>query len=350
MPEFCQTVKGHYNFYTYFKIHENPPEREFALYIYEPDLGINDETGILLLISGFGENSQSNVFKKMRKEFSNKYNLITVQCDYFGFEYMQAISSEKLNLLYDFGNGSQNNILSLDETTEYFCDMSFLQAMDNIYATIYAINHAIEKAGKINSKKVMIYGNSHGAFLANLCNIYTKNLFTHICDNSSWLYPEYLRTYRQLGMQNNIFHVIYLAKSIIGFGNNIIYPPYLYSKYGNNCIVYTYHGVNDALITYEEKYKKFNDIENIKVIKIDKTNEVFPSLAHGLGADYLKLFDLFYSSINFSKGFDFNFPDKLFFTDDDFKIVLDYSNTLPIIKIEKCTKPSTPPPTKSQIN
>lgn len=57
---------------------------------------INDETGVLLLIAGYGGNIDSNVYKKMRNLFSENYNLIVLQCSYFGSEFMQTPSVEKL--------------------------------------------------------------------------------------------------------------------------------------------------------------------------------------------------------------------------------------------------------------
>ena len=53
-----------------------------------PEQGVNKDTGIMLFVGGYGATAQSNVFKKMRSLFSDKYNLITVQCNYFGHEYM----------------------------------------------------------------------------------------------------------------------------------------------------------------------------------------------------------------------------------------------------------------------
>lgn len=64
-------------------IYEQGDQRGRALNIHfcEPDCGVTEDTGILLLIPGFGAGSNSRVYKKMRKVFSDKYNLITIQCD-----------------------------------------------------------------------------------------------------------------------------------------------------------------------------------------------------------------------------------------------------------------------------
>lgn len=37
--------------------------------------GINEETGFLLLIPGFGGHARSNVYKKMRRVFADKYTI-----------------------------------------------------------------------------------------------------------------------------------------------------------------------------------------------------------------------------------------------------------------------------------
>lgn len=55
-------------------------ERKLIFYYSEPDKGVNEETGILLIIAGFGGNANSNVYKKMRNTFADKYNLLTIQC------------------------------------------------------------------------------------------------------------------------------------------------------------------------------------------------------------------------------------------------------------------------------
>ena len=66
-----------------------PKERTMMMYFAEPEDGVNQDTGILLLLAGYGGNAKSRVFEKMRTAFADAYNLLTVQCDYFGYEYMQ---------------------------------------------------------------------------------------------------------------------------------------------------------------------------------------------------------------------------------------------------------------------
>ena len=67
--DFC--MYGHPSIY-------KPKERKLKIYFSEPESGVNENTGILLLIPGFGGNANSNVYKKMRDYFSDEYNLVVV--------------------------------------------------------------------------------------------------------------------------------------------------------------------------------------------------------------------------------------------------------------------------------
>ena len=317
MPEIVQKVKGHSNFYPKILKGENKIDREFTLYMYEPDDGINEDTGILLLIAGFGGHSNSNVYKKMRRVFANNYNLITIQCDYFGFEFMQGEIKE--------------------ESIYNFCDMSFLQAMDNIYTTLYAIDYAMSKSEKINFKKIIIYGNSHGAYLAHLCNSYS-GIFTHILDNSSWLYPKYLSHYRRIIKEDNILNIKYLAGEILGNNNQFLKLSFLYENFKNNCVIKAYHGINDILTKYEDKEKIFGAgyIDCIELIKVSiPDNNVFFSTKHSLGADYLKIFELFYDNLYFEKEHKFSMLDELIFEYGNIQLNINYSDMLPILTFKK---------------
>ena len=48
MPEIVQNVKGHNNFYPKVLKGEDEIDREFTLYMYEPDDEINEDTAVLL--------------------------------------------------------------------------------------------------------------------------------------------------------------------------------------------------------------------------------------------------------------------------------------------------------------
>lgn len=99
--EYCIKIPGHNSLYERDYRIDNYKKRLLKVHYCEPEI-LNNETGILLLISGYGANAESKVYKKMRRIFSDKYNLLVLQCEYFGNEFMKGISDEEIhNIYYD---------------------------------------------------------------------------------------------------------------------------------------------------------------------------------------------------------------------------------------------------------
>lgn len=59
-------------------IYDGSGERTYRIEYSVPQNGTNLETGIVLIVPGFGGNIDSNVYKKMREVFADDYNLVTV--------------------------------------------------------------------------------------------------------------------------------------------------------------------------------------------------------------------------------------------------------------------------------
>lgn len=130
-----------------------PKERTMKIAFSEPEAGVDEETGILLIIAGYGGQLSSNVYTKMRNQFADDYNLMTVQCDYFGYQYMgsdypvvvddellkSSLSAAELDLLnrdYErYRHILQGKVFTQDielgETPSDFNDMGLMQAIDN---------------------------------------------------------------------------------------------------------------------------------------------------------------------------------------------------------------------------
>jgi len=230
-----------------------PIERKMNIYFSEPEQGVKHDTGILLLIAGYGGNANSNVYKKMRNQFADQYNLITVQCDYFGWQFMQ---SDNLDLKEEFTENEIKDIFTsteiesirldiqkliptcslynekfnfkvhLDETKSDFNDMGIMQAIDNITATLVIKAIIDDNDLEFDTNRILIYGHSHGAYLSYLCNAFAPQLFSMIIDNSAWLFPEYMKNERFMsyivGKAQLICKVDYLAKSLVKDQVNII--------------------------------------------------------------------------------------------------------------------------------
>ena len=86
------TIPAHPNIYN------GANERTYRIEYSIPQNSTNEDTGILLLAPGFGANIDSKVYKKMREQFADEFNVVTVQCDYFGSKFMQSEDSFKYSL------------------------------------------------------------------------------------------------------------------------------------------------------------------------------------------------------------------------------------------------------------
>lgn len=64
-------------------------------------------------------------------------------------------------------------------------------------------------------------------------------------------------------------------------------------------------------------------------------NNVFFSTKHSLGADYLKIFELFYDNLYFEKEHKFSMLDELIFEYGNIQLNINYSDMLPILTFKK---------------
>ncbi|GAX88913.1 DUF2920 family protein [Effusibacillus lacus] len=315
-------VPAHPNIY-------QPGLRDMNLYFCEPEHGINEDTGLLLLIPGFGGNASSNVYKKMRTTFADKHNLVTIQCDYFGHEFMQVTKNATMNIDLEmmqktFSHSELQEIISPDtyrlnfkrlveigakydliitgkenlgETIENFNDMGIMQALDNLTAILLVMAIIKDNGYSINTNRIIAYGHSHGAYLALLCNAFAPRLFSKIIDNSAWLFPVFLlkpRYYlRRIG--NLVFNIEfqYLAKDL-PYDIDLLYLSTLYQKFTNTCDILSFHGTEDDLINPSDKERFCSQIPFIQYHEITPERvdgKIFKSCTHGLDADFLELFD-----------------------------------------------------------
>lgn len=348
--------------------------RKLKVYFSVPDNGINEDTGLLLLISGFGSKSSSNVYKKMRDKFADKYNLVTIQCDYFGYEFMQStnkvitptIDKNILSGLFNLNEMEQiykndrfdlNEFIKLgkkykiklevdaqiNENIDNFNDMGLLQSIDNITSLLKVMSILYNNNYSFNSKKVIIYGHSHGAYLSYLCNAFAPGLFSMIIDNSAWLYPIYLENDIKRNLISEIDNLTiivkfdYLAKKIIK-DKEILNLNNIYSNFHNDSIIVSYHGTSDELVSCKDKKTFCEKVNNCTYVEINEPkvdNIIFKSTKHGLDSDFIKLFDYTMDNfdVKFEKGNRFDLPNQVVFQTSQHKYIIDYEDIIPKINI-----------------
>lgn len=308
-------IPAHPNIYT------GQSERDLRIDFSVPDRGVNFETGILMLVPGFGANIESKVYKKMRNIFADKYNLVTIQCEYFGSAYMQTSENVGLKdpkVLNKFFSEKelkeiQSNpsifldILSskkiifpmkakIEETKEEFNDMSYMQAID-IVTAVTAVKAILDGNGlKYDDHRVIGYGHSHGAYLLYLSNLLYTDLFSFIIDNSAWMEPAYLKKnrflYKKHGYSTLAIEFDYIAKVMLK-NNRSLNLEYLYEKYPGSSQIISFLGDEDELVESNSKKEFVDKFQNSKFILVRKKDIDFVrynSNQHGLDADFLELF------------------------------------------------------------
>ncbi|WP_338627164.1 DUF2920 family protein [Clostridium baratii] len=353
----------------------NKMSRKLEAYYSIPSSGINEQTGILMYIAGFRGHSNANVFKKLRRVFADEYNLITIQCNYFGYEFMQKpklikpqdkhmnyFTKEELIKIYNRGKFHIEEFRKLsekygvkmllredlsNESIENFNEMGIMQASDNLNALISIINILKEDGHSFNSNKVILYGNSHGAYLAHLCNRLAPDLISVIIDNSGWLYPRHIKKDSRILKEKNGETVLnfvfdYIARDIID-DHQIIDLEYIYNGFSNKAKILSFHGEKDHLISLEDKRNFIKKLDNAELIRIGEDNlqsykDIFKNYKHGLGADFLKLFEYLVEEYNLLSIETNNTGEikNLYIETDLYRYIFDYSNDFPYIS--KCKK------------
>ncbi|GEN57102.1 hypothetical protein GCM10012290_17460 [Halolactibacillus alkaliphilus] len=301
-------------------IYNNSLGRKLKITFSLDENNMNDETGLLLLVPGFGASINSNIYKKMRDSFANEYNLVVIQCDYFGSEFMQDADKITINqdvILRSLTDTQKNEVLRgesslesfiqyykgtvpgvavLNEHIDNFNDMGFLQAIDLITAVESVKIILRDNNYLFNQNRLIGYGHSHGAYLLHLSNMLMPNLFSYIIDNSSWIKPEYIKQVRYLIFQrNNITFNLsfnYLLRNILMDAEildlrNIKHDTKIHTQ------ILCFQGTNDTLVDFSEKETFINSFINSEIIKITEENIdniIVNSSTHGLNADFIQMF------------------------------------------------------------
>ncbi len=288
---------------------------------------IDRNTGMMLLISGFGGTPEAKIYRKMRSLFADQYNLVVIQSTYLGTEFMADYDQISLDTLQIqklqkelpiniknqvFRSNDQLDLsplmaenfpfeislqvsANLNETDSNYVEMGPIQAIDCMRA-LHAVYEIIKDNGfQINLNKIIVYGHSHGAYLAHLCNRFFPDVFSFVLDNSAWISPAYLRSPRILtGKINNMIleKVFTYRITSQNYDHEIYDLGYLYKGFKNNANIVIYQGVTDNLIDHKVKAAIFRQIAhvNFNTITANKVDGLaIISTNHG-DADFVELF------------------------------------------------------------
>ncbi|MGN0154399.1 MAG: DUF2920 family protein [Lachnospiraceae bacterium] len=305
---------------------QDPVDRTLTIYFNEPDSGINENTGLLLFIAGYGGYANSNVYRKMRFQFADMYNLVTIQCDYFGSEFMQNPHSEDIQIpqeaLQQHLNSSEIALLfedyasneyllhdkkfsykvCPDETLSNYNDMGPVQAMDHLITLKVVTDILHQNHYHFNQKKVIAYGQSHGAYLAHLCNCYMPGIFSAIIDNSAYITPFFMNHTRDFSVSMPKYTLIQQISYLAGRTEPDMELYDLKTRYAsitNQAHIIAFHGSEDNMTTVSEKRSLLKTIPHTNFLVIDDAlvdHHIFHSTIHGMNADFLHLFAYVYEN------------------------------------------------------
>ncbi|MCH5266859.1 MAG: DUF2920 family protein [Lachnospiraceae bacterium] len=300
--------------------------RTIKMSFCEPEGGANEKTGILLLIAGYGGNSNSRVYRKMRRQFADAYNLVTLQCDYLGYQFMQndhhlpvtdkvlkdSLTEKEFAEILNSPESKEELLrgktlegyLDLKESEDDYNEMGLLQAMDNLMAVKVLLDIMRENSLVPPADRMYIYGQSHGAYLAYVCNFLAPGLFSGIIENSAYLLPKYLSCDREVIKQGEILTLRKLYRYRVGVEQGIDLDSYdlckLYDGWNNRAVIISFHGADDTMIPLDEKKEFLAHIPHTYLHAItaeDVDGEIFSSSNHSLDADLLKVFEKGYEEL-----------------------------------------------------
>lgn len=302
--------------------------RKQRVYISEPEKGVTRETGMLQIIAGYGGNAQSNVYKKMRRIFADKYNVVVIQCNYLGWEFMQGVIGiecikeidlgyyakklhknkddievilEKNKLLAEktYQKYGYHQKIHFPESKDNLNEQGIFQALDNVNALL-AVQDLLKAQGICwNKKRIIAYGHSHGAYLAHLCNI-IAHPYNFIIDNSAYIVPYYIGNDRILiekTIEYNIINNIKYMVSRLDIDDNLYNLKSLYAHKKNNAKIIAFHGTDDFMTSVDEKTELINSLSNAEIEIIGDQQidgKIFKAKTHGLEADFFEMFDYAY--------------------------------------------------------
>ena len=244
-------IETHKNIYT-----DSMENRTISVWIGVPDQAINENTNLLVISYGYNANYQSNIFKKLMQTLPDKYNLVVVCGCYFGSVFM----SESNNF-----EPGKTSYFETDESEKEFNDMGIMQALDTVYMTLETLDFIDKKAQEL--KHIIIFGSSHGGYIAHLANLFCPGLYTYIVEISAYIFPWYLNHTREITWRNMsgddvdiIVEYLVSHRDDLRFDKKVYDLKYLYKTADSNCRILSFQGKFDWMVDWKEKEIFINEL------------------------------------------------------------------------------------------
>ena len=185
--------------------------------------------------------------------------------------------------------------------------MGIMQALDIVNATLSVIYYLQNEHRSINTKKVILFGSSHGAYLAHLANLICPDLYNVIIDISGYLKPYFLDHIREVIVRSGDVEAIVKLKYFVyqhpefRYHGDLYDLRFLYKNRKNTCKIIAFQGMNDWMVDYREREVFIREVDSAELILID-TDDVDGLLCrnagHSLEMNFFVLFEMIMPMLN----------------------------------------------------
>lgn len=369
---------------------EDDFQRKFDIYIQEPD-NIDENTGLILVIDGFGGMASSQQMSDLRNFLCNKYNVIALSVNYLGvrtkaMKSMQLVLNKEIldkieSLMTDeqIDHWIKRQDKSLDAILGYFpnqdlmqhgiifkrvlninedrslvrdyIDFGYIQTMDCLYGVKFVLDNY-----NLNKNRLFIYGISYAGYIAQMCAKFAPATFSLIVDLSGYalaenilVFPNAIRSFTQKKTLFGTIEESFYSKdksSKFAFTDDMAEIRKLSSKHHIKTMakyfdgkIVMFHGDKDILVNIETKkqlhnmYQDANIDSNLLIFSAkDIDGDIIKSDGHCMNADVKKLFEKYMSDEVLkerenNKSTDFDLQHSISYSCKKKKYVISYENS-----------------------
>ncbi len=355
-------------------------ERHIKYYLTLP----GKPEGLILYISGFGDDTSLEYRKKLLNHFTETYNYAAATLDYsavyarpnqgatlkipnlvefFLRSFFNDFSSPIFDLIKKFASlrPDKNQPIYIPTyilpKNDDYQNFGLLPAID----CVFTLKSIYEIYGDKIPKKIILVGSSYGGYIANLITKFIPSSISAIFDNSSWVKVNkaYINgieygnpEFSQLIDKN----IILIFSTITPWQTSIENLPTYFDQNrkmirefskehlrimfnsGANKIIYRYiHSYNDKIAPTQDKILYVNEMKNlgfdVDIEVFDETkidNKFIKSMEHGMGISIKEFFKYMYEkyegSIKEREKLDFEFEHKIIYPCKDINYQIYFTN------------------------
>ena len=159
----------------------------------------------------------------------------------------------------------------------------------------------------INTKKVILFGSSHGAYLAHLANLICPGLYASILDISGYLKPYFLDHIREVIVRSRDVKVIVKLKYFLyqhpeyRYHKDLYDLRFLYKNRKNTCKIIAFQGMDDWMVDYREREAFIREVDSAELMLIDIDDVdglLCRNAGHSLEMNFFVLFQMLMPMLN----------------------------------------------------